>query len=104
MLVCFALFLITVLLARSVNDSALPVPEAQPIVSQAETLDETSSSACCCIPSGAFHPFTSTRGGSNIDHSQRNVGDQSTQTGQGPSQEEAQIRVYSLTIAETSLA
>jgi hypothetical protein len=43
------------------------------------------------------------RGGSNIDHSQRNVSDQSTQTGQGLSQTEAQIRVYFLTIAETSL-
>jgi hypothetical protein len=86
-----------------INDSALPVRGAEPVVSQAETLDETSSSACCCIPSGVFRPCTSMRGGSNIDHSQRNVSDQSTQTGQGLSQTEAQIRVYFLTIAETSL-
>jgi hypothetical protein len=83
------------------SDLALPVRGAQPILSQAETLDETSSSACCCIP---FRPFTSMRGGSNIDHSQRNVSDQSTQTGHGSSQAEAQIRAYFLTIAETSLA
>jgi hypothetical protein len=88
------------------SDSPLPVREAQPVVSQAETLDETSSSACCCIPSGVFRPFTSMRGGSNIGLSQRNVsvGDQSTQTGQGSSQAEAQIRVYFLTTVETSLA
>jgi len=60
------------------SNSALPVREAQPVVSQAETLDE------------------------NIDHSQRNVGDQPTQTAQGSSQAEAQIRAYFLTIAETS--
>jgi hypothetical protein len=83
------------------SDSALPVREAQPVVSQTETLDKTSSSACCCIP---LRPFTSMRGGSNIDQSQRNVNDQSTQTGQGSSQAEAQIRAYFLTIAETSLA
>jgi hypothetical protein len=86
------------------SDSALPVRESQPVVSQAVTLDETSSSACCCIPSGVFHPFTSMRGGSNIDHSQRNVNDQSTQTGQGSSQAEVQIRAYFLAIAVASLA
>ena len=81
------------------SDSALPVREAQPVVSQPETLGETSSSACCCIPSGVFRPFC---GGSNIDHSQRNVTDQSTQTGPGSGQAAAQIRAYFLTIAETS--
>jgi hypothetical protein len=86
------------------SDSALSVREAQPVVSQGETLDETSSSACCCIPSGVFRPFTSMRGGSNVEHSQRNVSDQPTQTGQGSSQAEAQFRTYFLTIAETSLA
>jgi hypothetical protein len=82
------------------SDSALPVREAQPVFSQAETLDKTSSHACCCIP---LRPFTSMRGGSNIDHSRRNVSDQSTQTGHGSSQAEAQIRAYFLTIAETYL-
>ena len=93
------------------SDSGLSIREAQdaqPVVLQTENLDETSSSACCCIPSGVFRPFTSMRGGSNIDYSQRNVndatGDQSTQTGQGSSQEEAQIRTYFLLIGETSLA
>jgi hypothetical protein len=76
---------------------------AQQVVSQAKTLDETSTPACCCIPSGVFRPFTSMRGGSDIDHSQRNVNDQSIQT-QASSQAEAQIRAYSVTIAETSLA
>jgi hypothetical protein len=85
------------------SDSALPFREAQPVVSQAETQDETSSSACCCIPSGVFRPFTSIRGGNNIDHAQRNVSDQSTQAGQDSSQAEAQIRTYFLTIAKTSL-
>ena len=89
------------------SDSALPIHEAQPIVSQAENLDETSSSACCCIPSRVFRPFTSTRGGGNIDHSQRNVSDQSaqTQTGQSSSRPppEAQTRTYFFTISETSL-
>ena len=86
------------------SDSALPVreAEAQPVVSQAETLDETSSSACCCIPSGVFRPFTSMRSGSNIGQSERKVndtaGDQPTQTGEA----EAQIRAYFLTIAEIS--
>ena len=61
----------------------LPVCEAQPVVSQGEIPDETSSSARCCIPSGVIRPFTSMRGGSNIDHSQRNVSDQAIQTGQG---------------------
>jgi hypothetical protein len=86
------------------NDSALPVHEEQPVVSQAETLDETSSSAYCSIPSGVSRPFTSMHGGSNIDHSQRSASYPSTQTGQGSSQAEAQIRAYFLTIPETSLA
>jgi hypothetical protein len=85
------------------TDSTLPVREAQLVVSQAETLDKTSSSACCCIPSGVFRPFTSMRGGSNVDHSRRNVSVQSTQIGQGLSQAEAQIRAYFLMITETSL-
>ena len=77
---------------------------AQPVVPQIETLpDETSSSACGCIPSGVFRPFTSMRGGSNIGHSQRNVSDQSTQTGQGLGQAEAQNRAYFLTIVEVSM-
>jgi hypothetical protein len=83
--------------------AALQVRGAQPVVSQAEGLDETSSSACYCIPNGVFRPFTSMRGGSNVDHSQSNVNDQSTQTGQGSSQAETQIRAYFLTIAEISL-
>ena len=83
------------------SDSALQVREAQSVVSPAETPpDETSSSACCCIPSGVFRPFTSMRGGINIDHSQRNVSHQSTQTGQGSSQTEAKIRAYFPTIAD----
>jgi hypothetical protein len=86
------------------SDSALSVRETQPVVSQAETVDETSSPTCCCIPSGVFRPFTSMRGGSNVEHAQRNVSDQSTQTGQGSRQAETQIRKYFLTIAETSLA
>ncbi|KAI0270236.1 hypothetical protein BGY98DRAFT_267892 [Russula aff. rugulosa BPL654] len=74
------------------NNSALPVREAQsPVVPQIETLDETPFSACGCIPSGVFRPFISMRGGSNIDHSQRNVSDQSIQTGQGSGQADAQI-------------
>ena len=85
------------------SDSALPVREAQPVVtvSQAETLNETSSSSCCCIPSGVLRPFTSIRGGgrSNINHSQRTVndtstGDQPTQAGLRPNQ----IRTYFLSI------
>jgi hypothetical protein len=71
------------------SDAALQVREAQPVVSQAENLDETS---------------TSMRGGSNVDHSQSNVNDQSTQTGQGSSLGEAPICAYFLTIAEISLA
>ena len=82
------------------SDLALSAREAQQAVSQAETLDEASSSN----PSGGFHSFTSMRGGSNIDHSQRNVSDQSTQTGQSLSQAEAQSCAYFLTISETSLA
>ena len=82
------------------SDSARPVRKAQPVISQAETLDET--------PSGVFRPLTLMRGGNNIDHSQRNVndttGDQRTQAGQRPSQAEAEIRACFLKIAETSLA
>jgi hypothetical protein len=111
-LVCFVLFFIAVLSALSEaltdheegeggSDSVLPVYEAQPVVSRAETLDETSSPACCCIPSGVFRPFTSMRDRSNIDHSQRNVGDE---TGQGLIQPEAHICACSLPIAESSLA
>ena len=85
------------------SDSAQPVREVQPVVSQAETLDETSCSACGCIPSGVFRPFTSSRGGRNTDHSQRNAADQSTRTGQGSSQAGAQIRAYSFTIVEISM-
>ena len=106
-LVRFALSFITVFSARSEEltdleegmgggDSVLPVREAQPVVSRAETLDETSSPACCCIPSGVFRPFTSMRDRSNIHHSQRNVGDE---TGQGLIQPEAHICAYSLPIA-----
>ena len=105
MLVRFALFLITVLSARQEalmdyeeevgrSDSALPAREAQPVVSQAETR----------MPTGVFRHFTSMRGRSDIDHSQHNVIDQSTQQGQSLSQAEAQIRAYFLTIAEISLA
>ena len=85
------------------SDSALPVREVQPVVSQAETLDETCCSACGCIPSGIFRPFTPMRDGRNTDHSQRNVNDQSTQTGQGLSQAGAQIRAYFLMIVEISM-
>jgi hypothetical protein len=107
-LVCFDLFLS----ARSVNDDeqgmrgsdlTQPVREVQPIVSQGETLDETSSSTCFCIPSGVFRPITSMRGGTNVDHSQRNVSNQATQTGQGSSSAEEQIRAYFLTIVEISM-
>jgi len=84
------------------SDSPLPVREAQPVVLQAETVDETSSSACFCIPSRVFCPFTSTRGGNNIDHPQRNIIDQSIQTGHGSTQANAQIRAYFLTIAITA--
>ena len=85
------------------RDPALPTCEAQPVVSRVETLDDTtSSSACCCIPGGVFRPFTSTRGGSNIDHSQRNVSEQSAQQArQDSSKAEC---AYFLTITETSLA
>ncbi|KAI0267611.1 hypothetical protein BGY98DRAFT_1190925 [Russula aff. rugulosa BPL654] len=63
---------------------------AQDAPHTAETLDETPPSS---IPSGEFRPFTSISGGSNIDHSQRNVSDQSIQiqTGQDLSQAEAEI-------------
>jgi hypothetical protein len=76
---------------------------AQPVVQQIETSDETPPSACGCIPSGVFRPFTSMRGGSNIERSQRNLSDQSTQTGQGSGQAEAQNRAYFLTIVEVSM-
>jgi hypothetical protein len=78
------------------SDSVLPAREAQPVISQAETLVKT--------PSGVFRPFTSMRGGSNIDHPQRNdsetTGDQPTQAGQRPGQAEAHIRAYFLMIAD----
>jgi hypothetical protein len=73
---------------------ALPVPTGQeelPVVSQvdAEAREVTSTASCCCIPTGVFRPFTSTRSRSNIDHPQRNVGDatsdQPTRVGEGPS-------------------
>jgi hypothetical protein len=82
------------------SDPALSALEAQPVDSQSG-IDDSSSSACCCIPSGVFRPFTSMRCRSNTDHSQRNVSDQSTQTGQGSDQAAAQIRAYLLTIPET---
>jgi hypothetical protein len=85
------------------NDSALPALGEQPVVSQAGIVDETSFSD----PSGVFRPSTSMCSGSNIDRSQPNFSDQSTQTGQGSSgssRAEAQICVYFLMIAETSLA
>ena len=89
------------------SDSEPPVREARPVVSQDETLDETSS-ACSCIPSRVFRPFTSIRGGSNIDQSKRDVNDatgpQPTQAVQLSSQAEAQIRAYFLTMAEAPLA
>jgi hypothetical protein len=79
------------------SDSALPVREAQPVISQAGTLDET--------PTGAFRPFTSLRGGSSFDHTTHDTtGDQPTQEGQRPGQAEAQIRAYFLMVPETSLA
>lgn len=81
-------------------DSALPVSGAQEVVSRAETLDEISSPACCCIPSGVF---SSIRGGSNINNTQRNVDNQSTQTEQGLSLAEVQIRAYFLMTVETSM-
>ena len=81
-------------------DSALLVCEALPVVSQFETLDKASLPACCCIPDGVSRPFTSMHGGSNIDHPQCNVSDQSAQTGQSSSPAEAQICVYFLMIAE----
>ena len=67
------------------SGSALPVGDAQPIVSQAEALDET-------VPSGVIRPFTPMGSGSSIDHSQRNASDQPIQIGPGSSQAEAQIR------------
>ena len=70
---------------------------AQPVVQQIETPDETTP-ACGCIPSGVLRPFNSMRGGSNINHSRRNVSDQPTQTGQGSGHSEAQNRAYFLTI------
>ena len=85
------------------SNSALPIHEAQPVVSHVEALDHETSSPCGSIASGVFL-FTSMRGGSNIDHSQNNVGDQSTQTGQGSGQAEAQICAYFLMIVENSMA
>jgi hypothetical protein len=90
------------------SDSALPTRKAQPVVSHTEALDETSPATCCCIPSGVLRPFTSMRGGSNIDYSQRNVndatGDQQPQAGQRPSRAppEAQTCACFLTIVERS--
>jgi hypothetical protein len=76
---------------------------AQPVVQQIETPDETTPPACGCIPSGVLRPFTSMRDGSNTDHPQHNVGNQSTQAGQGSGQAEAQIRAYFLMIVEISM-
>jgi hypothetical protein len=75
-------------------DSALPVREAQSVVSQAETMDET--------PSGVFRPFTSTHGGSNIDRSQHNAND-TTGDQQHLSQADAQTCTCFLTIVEISM-
>ena len=76
----------------------LPVREAQPVVPQADTLDERiSSSACGCIPSGTFRRMDDGNK-RDIESSQRDISDQQ---GQGPSQSEAQIRAYFLTIVET---
>ena len=85
------------------SDPALSALEAQPVDSQSG-INESTSSACCCILSGVLRPFASMRCGSNIDHPRRNVSDQSTQTGHGSGQAAAQIRAYLLTILETSLA
>ena len=83
------------------SDPAPPVREA---VEGTEDLDEPSSSGCCCIPSGVFRPFTSTRGGNNNELSPRNVsntaGAQSTPAGQPPSQAEIYIRAYFFAIAD----
>ena len=75
------------------SDSAPPVREA---VERTENPDEFSSSACCCIPSGVFRSFTSTRGGINNerDHVSDTAGDQPTQAGQPLSQAEVYIRAY----------
>ena len=90
------------------SDSAFPIRKGQPVVPQAEKLDETSPSASCCIPSRVFRHFSSMRGGSKIDNSQRNLndntGDQPTQAGQLVSQAGEHIRAYFLTTAEASLA
>src|SRR5216684_3569678 len=88
----------------TVASAALPVPTGQeehPVVSQAdaEARGVTSTASCCCIPTGVFRPLISTCSRSNIDPPQRNVNDvtsdQRTRAGQGPSQAEAQTRVYS---------
>ena len=93
------------------SDSELPVREAveaQPVVLQVETVDETSSSTSsgCCIPNGASRPYTLTRGRNNIV-SKHNVnsttGGQPAQAGQRLSQAEAQIRACFATIVETSM-
>ncbi len=89
---------------NTVASAALPVltgQEEHPVVSQAdaEARGVTSTASCCCIPTGVFRPLISTCSRSNIDPPQRNVNDvtsdQRTRAGQGPSQAEAQTRVYS---------
>ncbi len=97
----------------TVASAALPVPTGQeehPFVSQAdaEAQEVSSTASCCCIPTGVFRPLTSTCSSrSNIDPPQRNVNDatsdQRTRAGQGPSQAEAQTRVYFPTVVEGSM-
>jgi hypothetical protein len=102
-----------------VTSAALPVPTGQkehPLVSQADAEARVSSTApCCCIPTGVSRSFTSTCSRSNIDLPQHNIddatSDQPTRAGQslplpdsdlqGPSQAEAQTRVYFPIILET---
>ncbi len=93
----------------TVASAALPVPTGQeeyPVVSQAdaEAQEVTSTASCCRIPTGVFLPLTSTCSRSNIDPPQRNdaISDQPTRAGQGPSQAEAQTRVYFPTVVEGS--
>ena len=82
-----------------------PVSLAQPAVSQAEKLDETSSSTFCCIPSRVFQPLTLMHSRSKLEYSHRSIddttSDQPKPAGQCLSQESAQICVYFLMIAET---
>src|SRR5258708_32159929 len=100
---------------NTVASAALPVLIAsgqdvdhneQPVVSNAdaEAREVTLTPSCCCIPTGVFRPFTSTRSGSNIDRPQCNVNDatsdQPTRAGQVPSLAEVQARVYFPTIVE----